>query len=138
MGKNNEDKQDAKGGGGNHEKVDGDQVLDMIVQEGAPCLGRRVSFLRHQPCHSPFRDLDPEFEQFPVDSRTSPGRVRIGHFADEIAYFVACFRPTGSVMLREMGPKERKSFLMPNVFSADGILAKDTPGNLIRYRALAG
>ena len=88
MGKNNQDKQDAKGGSGNHEKVDGDQVLDMIVQEGAPCLGRRVSFFRHQPGHGPFRDLDSEFEQFPVDSRTSPGRIRIGHFADEIADFL--------------------------------------------------
>ena len=77
MGKNDEDKQDAKGGGGNHEKVDGDQVLDMIVQESAPCLGRRVSFFRYQPGHGPFRDLDPEFEQFPVDSRTSPSRIGI-------------------------------------------------------------
>jgi hypothetical protein len=44
MGKNDEDKQDSKGGSGNHEKVDGDQVLDVIVQESVPCLGRRGSF----------------------------------------------------------------------------------------------
>lgn len=44
MGKNNQDKQNSKGSSGHHEKVDGDHVLDMIIQEGAPCLGRRLSF----------------------------------------------------------------------------------------------
>ena len=40
--------------------------------------------------------LIPEFQQFPVDSGTSPGRIRVGHFADEIADFFACFRATGT------------------------------------------
>ena len=71
--------------------------IDMIVQERAPCLRRRVSSFRHQSGDRPFRDLDPQFEQFPVDSRTSPGRICIGHIADEIPDFVACSRSTGSV-----------------------------------------
>jgi hypothetical protein len=54
MGKNDEDKQDSKGGSGNHEKVDGDQVLELIVQESVPCLGRRGSLFRHQSGHGSF------------------------------------------------------------------------------------
>ena len=94
MGQNNEDKQDPKSCGGNQEKVDGNQVFDMIVQESAPCLGRRFSLFRHQPGYRPFRDLDSKFQQFAVDSGTSPGWIRIGHFADEIADFAArCWSP---------------------------------------------
>jgi hypothetical protein len=94
MRQNEQDKEDSEGGRGNNEKVDGNQVFDMIVQERAPFLGRRVSLLRHQPGDGPFRDLDSKFQQFPVDSRTSPCRIRIGHFADEIADFVAhCWSP---------------------------------------------
>jgi hypothetical protein len=98
MGKNDEDKQDSKGGGGNHEKVDGDQVLDVIVQESALCPGRRVSLFWYQSGHGPFRDLDPEFQKFPVDSQTSPSRIGIGHFTDQLADFFACSWPTGSAM----------------------------------------
>ena len=98
MDQNNQDKQDTERSGGHHEKVDGDQILGMIVQEGAPCLGRRVSFFRHQPSHGSFRDLNPDFQQFTVDSRTSLGRIRIGHFADEIADFFARSRATGTPM----------------------------------------
>ncbi len=115
MGQNDEDKQDSEGGGGNHEKVDGNQVFDMIVQEGAPCLGRRISLLRHEPGHGPFRDLDPEFQQFPVDSRTSPSPIGIGHFTDQLADFFACSWPTGSEMFREVG-----SNIMQILFDATG------------------
>ena len=82
--------------------------LDMIVQESAPCLRGRVSSFRHQPCYGPFRDLDPKFEQFPVDSGTSPSkrksspmppddRFRLGH--DER---LAPFLPE----VREAGPEK--------------------------------
>jgi len=59
--------------------------------------GKMVFVFSASAGHGPFRDLDPEFEPFPVDSRTSPGCVRIGHFADEIADFFACSWPTESV-----------------------------------------
>ncbi len=53
--------------------------------------GRQLGNYRSRRFLSPrhLRDLDPEFEQFAVDSRTSPGRICVSHFADEVADFIA-------------------------------------------------
>ena len=75
VGENDQNKQDAKRSSGHHEEVDGDQVIDMIIQEGSPRLGGRFPLSRHQSGDRPFRDLNPQFLQFPVDSRTSPEKT---------------------------------------------------------------
>jgi hypothetical protein len=99
VGENDQNKQDAKRSSGHHEEVDGDQVLDMIVQERSPRLGGRFPLSRHQSGDRPFRDLNPQFLQFPVDSGTSPGRIRIGHFANQIADVFACSWSAGTFSL---------------------------------------
>jgi hypothetical protein len=62
VGQYNHNEQNPEGGGRDNEEVDGDQVFDMIVQESAPCLGRRILPLRHPSGHGPFRDFDPDFQ----------------------------------------------------------------------------
>ena len=47
MGENDQDKEDAEGGGGHNEKIYGDQILDMIVQESPPCLRWRFPLPGH-------------------------------------------------------------------------------------------
>jgi len=56
MGQNHQDKQDSEGSGGNNEKADGNQVFDMIVQEGAPYLGRTGA---GRPAPLPLPELSP-------------------------------------------------------------------------------
>jgi len=56
IGQNNQDKQDSEGSGGNNEKADGNQVFDMIVQEGAPYLGRTGA---GRPAPLPLPELSP-------------------------------------------------------------------------------
>ena len=47
-------------------EVDGDQVIDMVIQERSSRLGGRFPLSRHQSGDRPFRDLNPQFLQFPV------------------------------------------------------------------------
>ena len=68
---------------GNNEEIDRDKLLGMIVQECPPRLGRRLVVSRHVFGSRGFRHLDPEFQQFPVDSGRTPGWIRQAHFTDQ-------------------------------------------------------
>jgi hypothetical protein len=48
-----------------------------------------------------------------MDSGTSPGRVRIGHFADEIADILSNSRATSTTTFGKPIPIKRKPFPMP-------------------------
>ena len=90
-----QNEQNSKGGSGDNEEVDGDQVFDMIVQESASRLGRRIISPRHPSGNRPFRDSDTKFAQFTMDSGAPPSRIRIGHCADKIADFFSDPGATG-------------------------------------------
>src|SRR5207237_275419 len=48
MSQRYQDKQDPKGGSRNRKEIDRDQILDMVVQESPPGLGRGFPVLRHE------------------------------------------------------------------------------------------
>jgi hypothetical protein len=50
------------------EEVDGDQLLSMILQEGAPGLRRRPAGAQHVLAHAALPDVEAEFEQLTVDA----------------------------------------------------------------------
>jgi len=49
VGEDDEDEEDAEACGGNREEIDGDQVLDVVGEEGAPGLRRGRAPLGEQP-----------------------------------------------------------------------------------------
>ncbi len=65
------------------EEIEGDQVPEVIGQEGAPGLHRRCAALRHQPGDGTLGHVDAELEELPVDSGGTPQGIRRGHFPDQ-------------------------------------------------------
>src|SRR5262245_15710997 len=62
----------AKCGGRNGEKVDRHYLFDMVINEGAPGLRRRLLAFGHQTRDGSFRNFDSKLEQFAVDPRGAP------------------------------------------------------------------
>src|SRR5215471_1940580 len=61
------------------EEVDRDHLPDVISKKRHPGLRRLSRLLRHQPRHSPFRNLKSKFFQFTVYPRCSPCRISSCH-----------------------------------------------------------
>ena len=78
MKKDDEDEQDATG-----EEIDRAQRGDVIREEGSPCLRRRATRPPDKPGDSSLRDLNAQFAQLAVDSRSAPERIRGGDLVDE-------------------------------------------------------
>jgi len=57
----------------------------MIGQKGLPALRRWLPSPCHVFCHGGLPDIDAKLEQFAVDPRCSPHRVRDTHLANEQA-----------------------------------------------------
>src|SRR6516164_1017046 len=75
MRKDHEHKQQAKRSGRNDEEVGGNQILDVIAQEGTPRLGRRVPVPHHVLGYRCLRDSDAEFAQLAVNAWCTPAWV---------------------------------------------------------------
>ena len=57
----------------------------MVLQEGFPALlGCLRSVLRHIPQDSRLRDVNPQFQELSVNSRSSPERILGCHLLDQI------------------------------------------------------
>ena len=75
----------SKGDGRNHEQVHRRDVVSVIAQERPPALGWRAPTLCHVFGDRRLPDIDAEFEQFTVDARCTPERVRKTHVANELS-----------------------------------------------------
>jgi len=77
MGQNQKYVKDLEPDGGHGEEVDRDQLLGMVLQEGAPSLRRRFAAAHHIFAHTALPDVDAQFEQSPwmrgAANRESPG-----------------------------------------------------------------
>src|SRR5580704_454736 len=60
-------------------------LLDVIRQEGPPCLRRRIPASAEILAHGRRGDLDTQLEEFPVNTRRSPQEVRLAHLFHQIA-----------------------------------------------------
>src|ERR1039458_3324223 len=58
------------------------QTLDMVIQESLPSLGRWLPMLGHQSGYRALGNLHSQLEQFPVNARGAPVRVRGRHPLD--------------------------------------------------------
>ena len=69
--------------GGHGEEIDGDQIPDMVGEEGPPGLRGRGAPLRHEPGDRALGDVDAELQELSVDARRPPQAIRRGHLPDE-------------------------------------------------------
>src|SRR6516165_9891387 len=56
----------------------------MIVEKRSPALARGPSGLRHVLCYRGLADIDPELEQFTMDTGRTPKRVCDAHLANKL------------------------------------------------------
>jgi hypothetical protein len=78
MAEDDEDIEDAEGGGGDGEEVAGSDVGDVVGQKGPPGLGRRLLGTHHVLGHGPLGDLVAQQQEFGEDS----WRTGIAHQSD--------------------------------------------------------
>ena len=74
MGQNQKHVKDLETKSGHGKEVDGDQLLGMILQEGAPGLRRRPTRAHHVLAHAALTDFEAKFEQLTVDAGCTPNR----------------------------------------------------------------
>jgi len=78
-----EHEEHAEGHRGHGEEVDGDEVPDMVVEEGPPGRRGRSPTAMHVLGDGGLSDIDAELEQLAVDSGRSPGWVGDTHSPDQ-------------------------------------------------------
>src|SRR6266481_821354 len=85
MGQYQEHVKNLETDGGHSKEVDRDQLLDVILQERAPGLSRRLAIAHHVFADAGLADVDAELEQLPVHAGCTPTRILTAHPADQIA-----------------------------------------------------
>ncbi len=99
---------------GRHSKeIDGDQLLQMILQEGAPGLRGRFAAVQHVIADAALADIDAEFEQLPVDAGCTPTRILPAHPADQIANLARNDGSSRSAAPHLPSPEQAKAGAMP-------------------------
>ena len=82
MGQHQKHIENLEANGRYSEEVDRDQLLGVILQEGAPGLRRRLAAAHHIFADTALPDVDAEFEQLPVNPGCTPTRILPTHPAD--------------------------------------------------------
>src|ERR1035437_9126493 len=78
-------------------QVDRRNAIRMIVQKGLPALRRWQPAAAHIPSDRRLSDLEVELEQFTVNARCAPERVRPAHLANERAQLSRDLRSANTV-----------------------------------------
>src|SRR5271165_90286 len=99
--------------GGHREEVDGDHLGEVVLQESAPGLRRRLVAAQHVFAYAGLTDVDAEFEQFTMDARRAPQGILSAHPADQTADLVGNKRPSRSSVAHLPGPEPAKAGTMP-------------------------
>src|SRR5215831_15092751 len=73
-----------------YEQIHRRNAVSVIAQKGLPALRRWLPSPRHVFCHGGLPDIDAKLEQFAVDPRCFPKRVRGAHVANELANVRRC------------------------------------------------
>src|SRR5215510_8513852 len=107
--------------GGDYEHVNRRNVWKVVPQEASPGRGGGLGPPRHPPPDRSLANLDPEFEQLPVNARRTPQRVGVAHAADQITDFRTGSRPSGGRGVRSpwwqlLGARPPYCFWYPHFF----------------------
>ena len=85
MGEHEEHEQDAEPDGGHREEVDGDQALEVIVEERPPTRARWFPVADHVLGDRRLGQIDAEFQELAVNPGSAPQRVGPRHPANQIS-----------------------------------------------------
>src|SRR3990172_2078081 len=122
MGEHQEDETNPEGSGRDGEEVNGDQRLDVVIEEGSPGLRWRLPPAGHVLGHGGLGDVDSELEQLTVNSRGTPERIGRGHATDEVAEVARHGGSAVAVTPTLPAPVELEALAMP---AHDGIWLDD-------------
>jgi hypothetical protein len=92
VAKDDPDVQDLKEHSGHREEVHGGDILDVVLQERAPGLGRRLTASVHVPGNGGCSQIIAEQVQLRPDVRSVPKWVFPSHPTNELAKFTRDFR----------------------------------------------
>src|SRR5271165_4142796 len=79
--------------GGHSEEVDGDHLREVVLQESAPGLRRRLAAAHHVFAHAGLTNVDAELEQFTMNAGCTPQGILPAHPADQISDLAGNERP---------------------------------------------
>src|SRR2546425_13087046 len=96
MKQDHEHVEHAKRHRGHHEEVDGDEISDVVLEEGSPGLRGRVQATRHERTNRALWNVETELEELAMDARRSPEGIAAGHGADELGDLPVDGRSPGS------------------------------------------
>src|ERR1700737_4156156 len=99
---------------GHSEEVYGDHLRDVIFQESAPALGRRLATAHHVFTDAALTEVDAEFEQLAVYARCAATRVLPAHPADQIPELARNDRWPRVAAAHLPGPEQAKAGAMPS------------------------
>src|SRR5271155_5250097 len=113
MGQHQKHVKDLETDGGYGEEVDGDQLIGVILQEGAPGLRRRLATAHHVFADTALPNVDAELEQFAVDAGCTPTGILLAHLADQISDLAGNDGSSGLPAPHLPGPEQTKAGAMP-------------------------
>ena len=113
MGQHQKHAQDLETKGGHGEEVDGDQLREVIVQEGTPGLRGQPAAAHHVFADAALSDVKTEFEQLAVDAGCAPQGILPAHLADQVPDLAGNHRSSGLAAAHLPGPKPAKAGTMP-------------------------
>ena len=99
--------------GGHSKEVDGDHLREVVPEESAPGLRRRLTAAHHVFAHTGLTDVDAEFEQFTVNAGRTPQGILSAHPADQMSDLAGNKRPSRLSATHLPGPEQAKAGTMP-------------------------
>ncbi|HYT21414.1 MAG TPA: hypothetical protein VEW05_14455 [Candidatus Polarisedimenticolia bacterium] len=113
MGQNEKHLKNLETDRGHGEKIDGHQLLDMILEEGAPSLRRGFMAGHHVFADAALSDVDAKFEQFAMDAGCTPAGILPAHLADQMPDLMRNEGSSGFSAAHLPGPEQAETSAMP-------------------------
>lgn len=117
MGQHQEDIQNPESNRGHGEEINGGELRDVVPEEGMPRLRTWFSAVHHVLNDTGLADVDTQFKQFAMDTRSAPGGIFPAHLADQISNFASDDGTPGLSVPNFPSPEEAKAFAMPSNYS---------------------
>jgi hypothetical protein len=114
MGQHQKYVKDLEADGGHREKVDGDQLLGMILEKCAPSLRRWFAAAHQVFADAALTDVNAELQQLAVDPWRTPRRILSAHLADQISDHAGYDMSSPLALPHLPGPEKTKALAMPS------------------------
>src|SRR5450759_4597672 len=106
--------QPLKANGRHREEVDRNRGLQVVLEEGTPCLRRRIPTADHVFAHAGLADVNAGLKEFTVDARSAPKRVLAAHLPNQLTDFLRHRRSAALAAVNFPSPKQSKSRAVPS------------------------